>query len=69
MNAMENFEKDKKACRKDSLFEIMKQSANNVKELRLELDTIQAAFVKISAKNLKLSGKLFVKSVINGSRV
>ena len=55
MNAMENFEKAKNACRKDSLFEIMKQSANNVKELRLELDTIQAALVKISAKNLKWS--------------
>ena len=54
MNAMENFEKAKNACRKDSLFEIMKQSANNVNELRLELDTIQAALVKISAKKTKM---------------
>ena len=50
MNAMENFEKAKNACRKDSLLKIMKQSSNNVKELRLELNIKQAALVKISAK-------------------
>ena len=55
MNAMENFEKAKNACRKDSLLKIMKQSSNNVKELRLELNIKQAAVVKISAKNLKWS--------------
>ena len=45
MNAMENFETAKNACRKDSL-KILKQSANNVKELRLELDTVQARDVQ-----------------------